>query len=131
MSCVVAHDLSLGAYRPYPHKTLLPQRRKRKRERKNQIVVMLSDKEYNRFKRSIKKAGLTNAQYIRRLIMNRQIKENAPTEYGQMVFHMAKIGNSMNQIARKASEANNAALDDAKHALTLMNKCYDLVKGLE
>ena len=101
------------------------------RERMNQIVVMLNDKENNRFKRSVKKAGLTNAQYIRRLIMNRQIKENAPTEYGQMVYHMAKIGNSMNQIAKKVSEANNAAVDDAKQALILMNKCYELVKGLE
>ena len=97
----------------------------------NQIVVMFNDKENNRFKRSVKKAGLTNAQYIRRLIMNRQIKEHLPTEYGQMVYHMAKIGNSINQISRKANEMNQVSLDDAKLALTLMNKCYELVKGLE
>ena len=101
------------------------------RERKNQIVVMLNDKEYNRFKRSVKKAGLTNAQYIRRLIMNRQIKENAPTEYGQMVYHMARIGNGINQITKKANESNTITEDDAKIALALMNKCYELVKGLE
>ena len=101
------------------------------RKRNNQIIVRLSDKEYNHFKKQIEISGLSINDFIIDLIMGTAIKEHPPKDYAKIIYEICKIGNNINQLAYKANKTNYTAVEDAQAAVLLMEKCYELVKSME
>lgn len=101
------------------------------RTRNRQLLLRLSDKEYKYFKNEVEKSGLKMNAYFVQLIKNNPIKERPPKDYPRIIYELAKLGNNVNQLAYKANKTNYAAVEDAKTAVLLMERCWDLVKGLE
>jgi hypothetical protein len=100
------------------------------RKRNNSILLRLNDEEYKHFQRELKISGLSKNQYLVRLINNHEIKERPPQDYAKIVYELAKIGNAVNEITRKANETNGVSADDVQRAVMLMKTCWKLVEGL-
>jgi hypothetical protein len=100
------------------------------RKRCKQIVVMLSEKEHEKLVNDISIAKISKAEYIRSLLIDRKIKASPPKEYAQLVYEVSKIGNNINQLAHNANATNHLSVIDAKKAVLLMEKCWDIVRNL-
>lgn len=101
------------------------------RKRKKQIVFFLNDEEYQHFQQQLEKSGLTKADYLRKLIMNQNIKPRLPDEYAKVVYKLSKIGGNINQIAHRANASKYLSQQDAQTAKLLMQKCWEKVQSLK
>ena len=67
---------------------------------------MLSDEEYAKLKSDVSRAKISQAEYIRRLILNKRIREKPDDRFYDVMFQLTHIGNNLNQIAHKANYLN-------------------------
>jgi hypothetical protein len=71
-----------------------------------EIKVRLNQKEADILNEKVKKSCLSREAYLRQLI-NGLVPQNAPPpDYFAMMRELYKIGNNLNQIARKAQSLN-------------------------
>jgi len=68
-----------------------------------QIIVRLNADEHRRLKRHAQKCGYSQAAYIRALLDRSVPKEKPDDRFYEVMRQLAALGNSMNQIARKAN----------------------------
>ena len=96
------------------------------RSRNNRIDIMLSDEEYAKLKSDVSRAKISQAEYIRRLILNKRIREKPDDRFYEVMFQLTHIGNNLNQIAHKANYLNEIDKDyyekEAKNWCEFMNK---------
>lgn len=92
------------------------------RKRNIQIITRLNKEENERFKKRVKKSGLSQEAYIRCLINSLVPTDAPPPDYFTMMRELHAIGNNLNQIAHKAHTLN--VLDARRYddAVTLLNK---------
>lgn len=72
-------------------------------KRNIKITFRLNAKEQQQLKKNVKRTGLSQETYIRRLIEGYVPKELPPIDYHAMMRELNAIGNSMNQIAARAN----------------------------
>lgn len=72
-------------------------------KRNIKITFRLNAKEQQQLKKNVKKTGLSQETYIRRLIEGYVPKELPPPDYHSMMRELNAIGNSINQIAARAN----------------------------
>ena len=101
------------------------------RTRNKQLLIRLSEEEYKSFKKEVEKSGLKMNTYFIKLVNKNTIKERPPQDYAQIVYELSKIGNNINQLAYKANKTNYAAVEYVQTAVLLMERCWEVVKGLE
>ena len=77
------------------------------RSRNNRIDIMLNDEEYAKLKSDVSRAKISQADYIRRLILNKRIREKPDDRFYNVMFQLTHIGNNLNQIAHKANYLND------------------------
>jgi len=92
-------------------------------KRNIQILFRLTREEADRFKKRVKKSGLSQEAYLRQLINGLVPTDAPPPDYYAMMRELHAIGNNLNQIAYKANalsvvdaasyEEAAAALDDS------------------
>ena len=70
------------------------------------ITFRLSKSECERFKKRVKKSGLSQEAYIRQLINGLVPTDAPPPDYFTMMRELYAIGNNLNQIAQKAHLLN-------------------------
>ena len=68
-----------------------------------QIIVRLNADEHSKLKRYAQKTGYSQAAYFRSLLNNQIPKEKPDDRFYEAMRQLAALGNSMNQIARKAN----------------------------
>ena len=87
---------------------------------------MLSDEEYAKLKSDVSRAKISQAEYIRRLILNKRIREKPDDRFYEVMFQLTHIGNNLNQIAHKANYLNEIDKDyyekEARNWCEFMNK---------
>lgn len=98
------------------------------RKRNNRVLLRLNDEEYRHFNQELNVSGLSKNQYLVRLIKNHEIKERPPKDYAKIVYELARIGNAVNDIVKKAD--GNESAEDIQKAVFLIKKCWDLIEGL-
>jgi len=76
------------------------------RNRNIQIITRLNLKENERFKKLVKKSGLSQEAYIRQLINGLVPTDTPPPDYFAMMKELHYIGVNLNQIAQKAHSLN-------------------------
>lgn len=81
------------------------------RTRINRIDIMLNDEEYKKLRNDISKAKISQADYIRKLIMNKKIREKPDDRFYNVMMQLTAIGNNLNQIAYKANYLNEIDKD--------------------
>lgn len=91
------------------------------RSRNNRIDIMLSDEEYAKLKSDVSRAKISQADYIRRLILNKRIREKPDDRFYDVMFQLTHIGNNLNQIAHKANYLNE--IDKSYYEKEARNWC--------
>ncbi len=91
------------------------------RSRNNRIDIMLSDEEYAKLKSDVSRAKISQAEYIRRLILNKRIREKPDDRFYDVMFQLTHIGNNLNQIAHKANYLNE--IDKSYYEKEARNWC--------
>lgn len=82
---------------------------------------MLSDEEYAKLKSDVSRAKISQAEYIRRLILNKRIREKPDDRFYDVMFQLTHIGNNLNQIAHKANYLNE--IDKSYYEKEARNWC--------
>ena len=81
-------------------------------KRNVQILFRLTREEAARFRKWVKKSGLSQEAYLRQLIEGCTPRESPPADYFTFMRELRAVGNNLNQIAQKA---NALGLIDAAH----------------
>lgn len=79
----------------------------KKRIRNRQIVIRLSEDEYEILKEKVKKSGKTQQEFLIRLIKNKKIINTFFLE--RLVFEFRKIGININQLTKFLNENNKVS----------------------
>ena len=82
------------------------------RKRQNRLEVRLNDSEDVKLHELMCETGFNASQLIRSLISRTEIKTRPPDELPKLLRELSAIGNSVNQIARKANSTDNIAEDE-------------------
>lgn len=73
------------------------------RRRNKQIIIRLTEDEYNRLKRNVEKTGLTMQAYFQMLMKNIQPRERPPMDLIEVLKSLQQINKNMNQVALRAN----------------------------
>ena len=76
------------------------------RKRPIKMQIWLNDIEYKKLVDDAKKENTTISDHIRKLILGAKLKEKPGIEFYNVMNEMSRIGNNLNQIAKKANELN-------------------------
>ena len=72
------------------------------------ITLRLDDSETLLLHDLCKKTGLTTSKLFRQLLHSVSVQERPSADYRDLCWRMDRIGNNINQIARRANAARNA-----------------------
>ena len=100
------------------------------RNRNNQIVIRLNDKEYKYFRKQVELSGLPMNTYIIHLIMGYKIKERPHRDYAKLAWEISKVGTNINQIAHKVNATGNASNSNIDTAILLLKKIIELMRDM-
>ena len=92
------------------------------RKRNIQITTRLDKNENERFKKHVKKSGLSQESYIRSLIDGFIPTDMPPPDYFAMMRELHYIGVNLNQIAQKAHTLNALDVKRYDDNVTMLNK---------
>ena len=76
------------------------------RERNLEFHIRLNDIEYDKLEEMSLKSNMTKSEVIRKLILEKEIKEKPGLEFYEVMKELSKIGVNLNQIAYKANKNN-------------------------
>lgn len=76
------------------------------RERNLEFHIRLNDIEYDKLEEMSLKSKMTKSEVIRKLILEKEIKEKPGLEFYEVMKELSKIGVNLNQIAYKANKNN-------------------------
>ena len=96
------------------------------KERKRHLHIELTEQQYNVLQEKSQKAGLTMREFMARLIMGTSVRARPSGEIRELRVEIHRIGNNINQIARRVN-AGIAGANEAKRALYLLNQVYELM----
>jgi len=100
------------------------------RNRNNQVVIRLNDKEYTYFQKQVQLSGLSMNTYIIHLIMGYKIKERPHRDYAKLAWEISKVGTNINQIAHKVNVSGNASNNNIDTAVLLQKKIIELMRDM-
>lgn len=76
------------------------------RKRNYRVGVRFNQAEYERFQKLVKDSGLSQEEYLRQLVRGVVPRDAPSPDYYKMMRQLYHIGNSLNQIAKKAHVLN-------------------------
>ena len=91
-----------------------------------EICLRLSVEEKERLERGARACGLSKTAYLRRLILEKEVKALPSQEIKALRTEVHKIGVNINQIARSVN-AGIARAEDARRGLYLLEQVYALM----
>jgi predicted DNA-binding protein len=95
-------------------------------QEKYEICLRLSQEEKERLENGAQRCGLSKTAYLRRLIMEKEVKARPSQEIKELRTEIHHIGNNINQIARSVN-AGIARAADARRGLELLDRVYELM----
>lgn len=102
-----------------------------KRERKIPIQFYLSEDEDYILTQKQKISGMkSKSAFLRHLVLYGYIYDIDYSELREYNTALAKIGNNLNQIARRANQTGNIYAEDIKEVKELMNNIWQLQKSM-
>ena len=100
-----------------------------KKQRTNRVVVHLTDDELDALNRDVARTGCSREQYLRFTMMLYRPKEKPPADFAPVLRELSRIGNNLNQIARKANETGSIDTEEyRKNAADLQEVTSRLIR---
>lgn len=97
------------------------------RRRNIPFLFRLDQKEADAFRERVQKSGLSKEAYIRQAISGKVPKEAPPPDYYAMMKELHRIGNNLNQIAKKAHTLNVIDVQRYDRAMREFEKAVRLI----
>ena len=101
------------------------------RKRPIKMQIWLNDIEYKKLIDDSKKENTTMSDHIRKLILGAKLKEKPGIEFYNVMNEMSRIGNNLNQIAKKANSLDfintkeyQENADELKNLITEIKEKY-------
>ena len=101
----------------------------KEKEKERFLSVRLTKEEREHLKRLADESGLTMSDAVRVCLAGTEIRQRPPSEIKDLYAEVNRIGNNINQIARSVN-AGIASEEDARQALFLLRKVYDLMEAV-
>lgn len=98
-------------------------------DRKIKLSVRVNEREYKHLKKQADNAGLKMEPFIRKLIMDTEIRPRPPDNVAQLIHEINYIGNNINQIARKVNIENRVSQNQLEEIFHLLGEIYREVKN--
>lgn len=98
------------------------------RKRSIEIGIRLNPKELKKLNDDCKKANINKSDYIRRLIMNHEIKEQPNDEFFYLLSKLVEIENEMRTLFHKADTLNMIDKDFYKEEADKWNYLITQIK---
>ena len=97
------------------------------KSRPNKITIRFSDEELENFKSKVTQSGMTQQQYCVKTLLEKEIKNTDGLK--QIVPHLGRMGNNLNQIARKLNQMQYVDFNnELKDALRGCSDVWQLLK---
>ena len=101
------------------------------RERKNELKIYLSDDEQYILEQKVKISGMkSKSAFLRRLILYGFVYDLDYSELREYNSALGKIGNNLNQIAKRMNATGNVYAADVREVKELMKKVWDTQKSM-
>ncbi len=101
------------------------------RNRKNELKIFLSDDEKYILEQKWKLSGAkSRSAFVRHLILYGYVYDVDYSDLREYNTNLARIGNILNQIAKRANATGNIYDDDIKEVKELMNKIWHTQKSM-
>ena len=101
------------------------------RERKNELKIYLSDDEQYILEQKVKASGMkSKSAFLRRQILYGYVYDIDYSELQEYNSVLAKIGNNLNQIAKRMNATGNIYAADVKQVKELMNQVWQTQKSM-
>ncbi len=100
------------------------------RNRNRRFSHLLNEKEFKHFEKQAKISGLKKEPFIRKLIMNTEIRPRPPDEYVKLLRELSAIGNNVNQLAHKANGIGVIHVDEVRKMREALEGLWTEVKKL-
>ena len=99
-------------------------------DRTTAVLVRLSEKEKEHLKSQAAACALKMEPYIRKLIMEKEVRPRPPDEYVKLLREINAIGNNINQIAHIANAEQHISESKINEVLHLQNEIMRMVRSV-
>lgn len=96
------------------------------RTRPKQIVIRMTEEEYQKVKKKVEKSGMSQQEYITRAITNKPIVNTGGLK--ELGLEIKRIGVNLNQIARSCNQGEKASLDEIRKIGKELNETWRLLR---
>ena len=101
------------------------------RERKNELKIYLSDDEQYILEQKVKVSGMRDkSSFLRHLILYGYVYDIDYSDLREYNTALAKIGNNLNQIAKRMNATGNVYKADVNEVKELMQKVWHTQKSM-
>ncbi len=101
------------------------------RERKNELKIYLSDGEQYILEQKVKASDMkSKSTFLRRQILYGFVYDIDYSELREYNAALGRIGNNLNQIAKRMNATGNVYVADVKEVKELMKKVWDTQKSM-
>lgn len=100
------------------------------RKRTRNILLRLSDEEWNYLKKNVAISCLNTQSYLRALIMGMEIEPKPPEQAAAIYREMNAIGININQIARTANTRQSVRQSDIDAIKYLLEQLWGKIREL-
>ena len=96
--------------------------RRKMRQYNNVVYLRLNDEQLEHLDRLSHLTGISHNHVLRKLIMDKEIRQRPDVDFLALVTAVDRLGNNINQIAKKANTNNAVSYADMKEVSSIMRK---------
>ena len=94
------------------------------------VATRLDEAQYRKLEFLCKKTGFSQYKILRRLLDEAELKERPSADYRDLCRRMDRIGNNINQIAKRINETRSIYQTDINEIKKEMEKLWRLQKSM-
>ena len=98
------------------------------RRRGHVIPLRLDEREYRHLCEQVKTSGLSREEYLRSLILDKEIHPRPCTHHAELVRQISGLCNNANQLAKVANTYGEASQQDIEEMTKLARQVWEEVK---
>lgn len=101
----------------------------KKRYRDKEVKFFVTENELEMIDQKAAVVELDRSKYLRKMAIEGIIIKRDFTQVEELVYEINKIGNNINQVARRANELEHVSSDDLKYLRKQLNSIYTQIEN--
>ena len=98
------------------------------RRRDHVIPLRLNEREYRYLSEQVKTSGLSREEYLRSLILGKEIHPRPCTHHGELVRQISGLCNNANQLAHRANSTGMAGPESVEEMARIARVVWEEVR---